>query len=53
MEKIVKKDGYVYLVYGTDGFLTWRNMGKDPDDPMWNEEIVEKPKRKKTKKEED
>ena len=58
MEKIVKKDGYVYLVYGTDGFLTWRNMGKDPDDPMWNEEVkemnIEKPKKnKKQKKSED
>ena len=54
MNKIVKKDGYVYQVYGTDGFLTWRNMGKDPDDPRWKEEIEEKPKKlKKTKKEEE
>ena len=64
MEKIIKKDGYVYLVKGDKGFETYYNLGKDPDDPRWNEgedlEIVEKddiievvPKPKKTKKSED
>lgn len=66
MEKIIKKDGYVYAYDANDkkGFETFYNMGKDPDDPRWKEgedlEIVEKddiievvPKSKKTKKSED
>lgn len=42
MEKIVKKDGYVYFVqdYDRKGFETYVNMGKDPDDPRWNEETA-------------
>ncbi len=50
MEKIVKMNGYVYLVEGWDkkGFETYYNLGKDPDDPMWKEE---KPKQNKGKKE--
>lgn len=54
MNKIVKKDGYVFLVKedSNDGrFVTWYNMGKDPDDPRWKEE-EEKPK-KKTKQKKD
>lgn len=50
MEKIVKKDGYVYLVQDFDrkGFETYVNMGKDPDDPRWNEETpIKKAKKKK------
>lgn len=44
MEKIIKKNGYVYLVEGDrKGFETYYNMGKDPDDPRWeeDEEIIE------------
>ena len=51
MHYIEKKDGYVYFVQenSNDGrFKTYYNMGKDIDDPMWNED-----KPKKTKKEED
>lgn len=47
MKYIEKKNGYVYLVQedSNDGrFKTYYNMGKDIDDPMWNEE---KPKRQK------
>lgn len=65
MEKIEKRDGFVYLVKGDKkGFETYYNMGKDPDDPRWYEdeeelEIVEKeddiieikPKKAKRKKE--
>lgn len=49
MEKIIKKDGYVYLVENWDrkGFETFYNLGKDNDDPRWKEE--EKPKQKKGK----
>ena len=49
MEKIVKKDGYVYLVKenSNDGrFKTWYNLGKDPD--CMEEEQPKK--RKRTKK---
>ena len=44
MEKIIKMNGYVYLVKGDrKGFETYYNMGKDPDDPRWeeDEEIIE------------
>lgn len=44
MEKIIKMNGYVYLVEGDrKGFETYYNMGKDPDDPRWeeDEEIIE------------
>lgn len=50
--KIVKKDGYVFHVFG-DNHSTWYNMGKDPDDPMWAEEVKEMKKKWKKKKEED
>ena len=59
MEKIVKKDGYVYSVIEHDVYgmhKTIRNLGKDPDDPMWADDLkkIIKPKpKKKTKKEED
>lgn len=49
MHYIEKKNGYVYLVTEHDEagkFKTYYNMGKDYDDPRWNEE-----KTKKTKKE--
>lgn len=58
MEKIIKKDGFVYLVEGDRGFETIRNMGKDIDDPRWKEEVEKmvhnKPKKvdKKKKSEE-
>lgn len=55
MEYILKKDGYVYLVQENDTagrFPTYYNLGKDPDDPMWKEEVEEiKSKKKRTKKE--
>ena len=43
MEKIEKRDGFVYLVKGDKGFETYYNLGKDPDDPRWeeDEEIIE------------
>ena len=47
MEKIVKQNGYVYLVKDNDEagrFQTFYNLGKDPDE-------LEKPK--KTKKEDE
>ena len=53
MEKIIKKDGYVFFVehYENKGFETYHNLGKDPDSEMWKEQ-EEKPKpKKKTKKE--
>lgn len=66
MDKIIKKDGFVYLVQGDKkGFETFYNMGKDPDDPRWYEDdgeldIIEKgdiieivPKKRKQKKSED
>lgn len=48
MEKIIKMNGYVYAYDLNDkkGFETYYNLGKDIDDPMWDEgkdlEIVEK-----------
>ena len=66
MPNVYKKmNGYVYLVENAfqKGFETYHNMGKDPDDPRWYEEleIIEKddiievvPKKgKKTKKEDE
>ena len=47
MERIERKNGYVYLVTG-ETHITRINLGKDPDDSMWAEDI--KPKRKKKKK---
>ena len=50
MNKIVKKDGYVYLVQENDAygrFPTYYNMGKDSDDPRWED------RPKKTKKSEE
>lgn len=61
MSKIIKMGGYVYQVEGEKGFEVYTNMGKDIDDPMWEEEAkelkeieiipIDKPKKKKTKKE--
>ena len=47
MEKIVKKDGYVYLVKNWEqkGFETFYNLGKDPD-------CMEKKTKKKNEEEE-
>lgn len=57
MNKIIKKDGYVYLVEGDrKGFETFYNLGKDIDDPRWGDEALEikkKYSKKKNKKEED
>lgn len=46
MNKIVKKDGYVFLVQDWDkkGFETYHNLGKDPD--YWESK---EPKGKKKK----
>lgn len=55
MQVIKKINGYVYLVEGDrKGFETFYYLGKDPDDPRWQEK-EEKPKQKrgKTKKDED
>ena len=48
MDRIIRKDGYVYLVEHWDrkGFETYYNLGKDPDDLRWVEK-EEKPKKKK------
>lgn len=50
MNRIIKKEGYVYLVENWDkkGFETYHNLGKDPDSEMWKEQ-EEKPKQKKGK----
>ena len=56
MERIVKKDGYVYLVKenSNDGrFKTWYNMGKDSDDPRWKEEEENQKPKKRTKQKKD
>ena len=53
MKYIEKKDGYVYLVEenSTDGrFKTYYNLGKDPDSPIWFDEVKEMKLSKKTKK---
>lgn len=48
MDKIIKMNGYVYAYDANDkkGFETYYNLGKDVDDPRWDEgedlEIVEK-----------
>ena len=41
MDKIIKKDGYIWAVenYLNKGFETYRKLGKDPDDPRWFEEV--------------
>lgn len=43
MNKIEKKDGYVYLVEDCDkkGFETYCNLGKDIDSPIWEDEVKE------------
>lgn len=51
MGNIIKKNGYVYLVEGANGFQTFYNLGKDPDDQRWNEEVEDKPKKANKKKE--
>ena len=57
MEKIVKMNGYVYLVIEHDVYgrhTTFKILGKDPDDPMWADELNgTKPNKKKNKKETD
>lgn len=52
MHYIIKENGYVFMVIEHDEagkFITKYNMGKDPDDPRWNEEKS----KKSTKKEDD
>lgn len=54
MKKIVKENGYVYLVtehdvYGRHKTIT--NLGKDPDDPRWAEELKSVSSNKKKKSE--
>lgn len=42
MQHIERKDGYVYLVTEHDVYgrhITRTNLGKDPDSPMWAEEL--------------
>lgn len=54
MNKIIRMNGFVYLVENWDrkGFETYYNLGKDPDDPMWKDEVKEmKFNKKKNKKE--
>ena len=46
MEKIIKKDGYIFLVEGENGRKIYHNLGKDPD--LFEEE--QKPKKKKKSK---
>ena len=56
MEKIIKKDGYVYAVenWWNKGFESYYYLGKDPDDPRWSENEENKQKKSKnTKKEVD
>jgi len=55
MQRIVKKNGFVYLVEGEKGFETFYNLGKDIDSPIWKEEVkkMKNSKTKKKKKEED
>lgn len=46
-------NGFIYLVEGEKGFETFYKVGKDPDSPIWAEEITElgiKPKKKNKKK---
>ena len=50
MERIERKNGYVYLVTGMEGFETYFNMGRDPDSTMWSDDV--KPRRRKRKKDE-
>jgi len=52
MDKIVKKDGYVYLVenFYKKGFETYHNLGKDPENERWKEKPISK--KKANKKEE-
>ena len=42
MDKIVKENGYVYLVerYNTN-FQIYHNLGKDPEDERWADEVNE------------
>ena len=42
MTRTERINGYVYLVEGDrKGFETLYNLGKDPDDPRWADEIKE------------
>lgn len=49
MQKIIRKNGFVYLVEGVNGFETYHNLGKDME--YW--EAKKKKTNKKPKKEED
>lgn len=53
MEKIIKKDGYVYLEKWHDiegRHKTIYNLGKDPDSEIWKDEIESLKSTKKIKK---
>lgn len=49
MEKIIKMNGYVYLVqdFEKKGFETFYNLGKDPDDDRWEDRPNKNSKKKK------
>ena len=49
MERIEKINGYVYLIEGDFGIETRYNLGKDPDDPMWEEQKKKKQNKKEVK----
>lgn len=50
MGKIISMNGYIYEVDGARGFEVYQNLGKDINDPMWENEIKEMNLEKKTKK---
>ena len=54
MKYIEKKNGYVYLVEEHDVYgrhKTVINLGKDPNDPRWTEELKSVSSNKKKKSE--
>lgn len=62
MTRIVKKDGFIFIVDGEVGRETWMNLGKDIEDPRWADEVaqmefikkeVDKPKKIKKSKKQD
>lgn len=55
MNRIEKRDGYVYLVEDCDkkGFETYYNLGKDIDSPIWEDEVKEMNFKKRKNKKKD
>lgn len=54
MHYLERKNGYVYLVEEHDVYgrhITRTNLGKDPDDPRWAEELKSVSSNKKKKSE--